>query len=400
MVAAGPLEEAGRYRCELVRRTLLLVGFEGKGMADTVGDWVALVHDRYPPEHAADWDSVGLQVGDPHWPVERVLVTLDVTTPVVTEAAAISPSLILAHHPLLFRPLSRLTPATAAGKVALAAARGGVAVLAAHTNLDVARDGAGTSDPVMRTLGIERAEPLTVEARESDELKLVTFVPPGHVDRVLDVLADAGAGATDDRGRRSFLRGTGRFRRIPDGAATGGADNDETEDRLEVVVPRRRLGSIVRALLRAHPHEEVSYDVYPLINGAEVGFGLVADLPEPITLRDLATRIRDGLPAPQLRFAGEPDRSVNRIAAAGGAGDFLIPAARAARADVLVTGDLRHHAVLDALELGLALIDAGHHATESAALPAWIERLRVEAATRGLGADLLASKASTSTWSS
>lgn len=262
-------------------------------MPDTVGDWMALVHARYPPEQAADWDSVGLQVGDPTWPVERVLVTLDVTTAVVTEAAALRPALILAHHPLLFRPLTRLTPSTASGKVALAAARSGVAVIAVHTNLDVTQDGAGTSDPIMRTLGVIAAEPLT-----------------------------------------------------------------------------------------------------------EVGFGLVADLPLPLTLRELATRVRDGLPAPQMRYAGDPDRQVRRVAAVGGAGESLIPAARAASADVLITGDLRHHAVLDALELGLALVDAGHHATESAALPAWIERLRAESAQRGLVADLLASHVSTATWSS
>ncbi|MDQ4130600.1 MAG: Nif3-like dinuclear metal center hexameric protein [Actinomycetota bacterium] len=268
-------------------------------MADTVADWVALVHDRYPPEHAADWDSVGLQVGDPRWPVEHVLVTLDVTTAVVAEATSLAPVLILAHHPLLFRPLARLTPATAAGKVALAAARGGIAVLAAHTNLDVTRDGAGTSEPIMRTLGVTSAEPLE-----------------------------------------------------------------------------------------------------PLASAAEVGFGLVSDLPEPLTLRDLATRIRDRLPAPHLRYAGEPDRRVRRVAAVGGAGESLIPAASAAGADVLVTGDLRHHAVLDALELGLALVDAGHHATEAAALQAWIERLRAASAARGLVADLLASQISTAPWSS
>ncbi|MDP8929868.1 MAG: Nif3-like dinuclear metal center hexameric protein [Actinomycetota bacterium] len=382
-------------------------------MPDMVGDWVALVHDRYPPRHAAAWDSVGLQVGDRRWPVQRVLVTLDVTTAVVTEAAANAPALILAHHPLLFRPLARLTHDTAAGKVALAAARMGVAVLAAHTNLDVARDGAGTSDPIMRTLGIDAAEPLTVESHESDELKLVTFVPPDHTERMLATLG----GVVDGSGRSSFRIGRAGTSGQDDGAEppASGADQAggpgraagpggrgdeegpaETEDRLEIVMPRRQLAAAVRALLSAHPNEEVAYEV----RGAEVGFGLVADSPKTFTLLELATRIRDELPAPELRFAGDPERRVRRIAAAGGAGESFIPAALAAGADVLVTGDLRHHAVLDALELGLALVDAGHHATEFAALPAWIERLRAEAARRGLEADLLASQVSTAPWSS
>lgn len=360
-------------------------------MPDRVGDWVALVHDRYPPRHAADWDSVGLQVGDPRWPVERVLVTLDVTTAVVTEAAAHAPALIVAHHPLLFRPLARLTPDTASGKVALAAARMGVGVLAAHTNLDVARDGAGTSDPIMRTLGIAEAEPLTVESHESDELKLVTFVPPDHTERLLAALA----AVVDGSGHSSFRIGRARPAGHDQDDNVEG-DRTETEDRLEIVLPRRQLGDAVQTLLSAHPDQEVAYDV----RGAEVGFGLVADSPRTFTLLELAARIRDELPAPELRFAGDPDLRVRRIAAAGGAGESFVPAAVAAGADVLVTGDLRHHAVLDALELGLALVDAGHHATEFAALPAWIERLRAEAAGRGLGADLLASQVSTAPWSS
>ncbi len=366
--------------------------------SDTVADWVELLHHRYPPEHAAEWDSVGLQVGDPGWPVERVLVTLDVTTAVVTEAAGLAPALILAHHPLLFRPLPRLTPDTATGKVALAAARGGVPVLAVHTNLDVTQDGAGTSEPIMRTLGVTAAEPLAGAARESDELKLVVFVPAEHALRALDAITEAVGGLGDQRQRSLRVRGAGVTRRGSDDTFDVGPNSGRGVDRLEIVVTRQRLGSAVRALRRIHP--QPAYDVYPLAIGAEVGFGLVSDLPEPLTLRELATRIRSGLPAPHLRFAGEPDRRVRRVAAVGGAGESLIPAALATGADVLVTGDLRHHAVLEALELGLALVDAGHHATEAAALPAWVERLRVESATRGLVADLLASQISTTPWSS
>jgi putative NIF3 family GTP cyclohydrolase 1 type 2 len=93
--------------------------------AETVRDWLAFLHQRYPPAEAASWDHVGLQVGDPDWPVARVLVALDVTRDVVAEAVDGPPTLLLAHHPLLFRPLTALTPATPAGGLALTAARHG-----------------------------------------------------------------------------------------------------------------------------------------------------------------------------------------------------------------------------------------------------------------------------------
>ena len=82
----------------------------------------------------------------------------------------------------------------------------------------------------------------------------------------------------------------------------------------------------------------------------------------------------------------------------GGAGDSHIGAAMGAGADVYVTGDLRHHVTLDAMELGLALVDAGHHAVEAAAMPHWIDRLTAHAGERGLTAPVIASAVDTSPW--
>jgi dinuclear metal center YbgI/SA1388 family protein len=369
---------------------------------ETVGDWLTLVHDRYPPAEAASWDHVGLQVGDPEWPVARVLVTLDVTGDVIAEAAEVPGTLVLAHHPLLFRPLASLTPATASGRTALHAATARVPVVAAHTNLDVARDGAGTSDPVAEALGLTGCRPLTTELRDHDRLKLVVFVPATHADAVLDALADAGAGTSGDYERCAFrVAGEGTFRPLPGAQPFSGDVGEiavEDEFRLELEVPRRRVGGVVRALLDAHPYEEVAYDLLPLVTGATVGFGVIGTLPSPTRLAEVAAAVRERLPAPHLRFAGDPDRVVRTVATVGGAGDGLIGAALAAGADVYVTGDLRHHVTLDALEQGLALIDAGHHATEVAALPAWIARLTAHATERGLAAPVVASATPTVPW--
>jgi len=371
-------------------------------MSDTVGTWMSLVHDLYPPSHAASWDNVGLQVGDPAWPVERVLTTLDVTARVVEEAAEGPPTLVLAHHPLLFRPLGRLTPDTASGRTALAAARAGVAVAAAHTNLDVADDGAGTSDPVARALELQQVRSLETDVGEGRRLKLVTFVPHADVDAVVDALAEAGAGEIGDYTRCHFrVDGTGSFR--PGDAADPhvgavGEVHHEPEARVEMELPRGAVGRVVAALVAAHPYEEVAYDLHPLLDVDGHGLGLVGELPSPLPLRALAARLRDELPSPHLRYAGEPDRLVRRVAVVGGAGDSHIGSAMAAGADVYVTGDLRHHVTLDALELGLALVDAGHHAVEAAAMPHWTTRLAAVARERGLQAPVIASAVDTAPW--
>lgn len=371
-------------------------------MSDTVGRWLEVVHRRYPPAHASDWDEVGLHVGDPDWPVERVLVTLDVTTAVVAEAAEGPPTLVLAHHPLLFRPLQRLTSATASGAIALRAARSGVAVAAAHTNLDTANDGAGTSDPVVRTLDLGYVRPLTTELRDGANVKLVVYVPPEALDGVMTAIWDTGGGHIGDYDRCSFrVAGTGTFRPLegtdPYSGRIGEVAHEE-EQRLEVVVPRSLVGAVVRAMVDAHPYEEVAYDLFPTVSGADVGFGRIGTLKQPMPLRALAARVRDELPAPHLRYAGNAERVIRTVATVGGAGESLIGAAVAAGADVFVTGDLKHHVVLDALTMGLALVDAGHHATEQAAMPAWIERLHAAARAEGLSAELVASTVDTTPW--
>ena len=266
-------------------------------MEDTVGTWMELVHAVYPTSDAADWDHPGLQVGDPVWPVHRVLVTLDVTSAVLDEAETEPSTLVLAHHPLLLSPLRSLTPSTAAGALALRAARAGIAVAAVHTNLDAADDGAGTSDPVVRALGL---------------LDVVPLCPPA--------------------------------------------------------VPGAR----------------------PM--------GRVGDLPEPMTLRDLARTIAAALPSPSTRLCGDGARQVRRVAVLGGSGTSAVADAIRAGADVLVTGDVRHHVALDTLELGLALVDAGHHATEVAAMPAFAARIAEAAEGRGLRASVVLSTVDTAPW--
>ncbi len=373
-----------------------------RGMPDRLADWVALVDARYPESDAAAWDATGLQVGDPDDLVSAVLICLDVTDATLDEAQRVGADLVVAHHPLLFRPLARLTPATASGRLALRAARTGVAILAVHTNLDVALP--GTSDPVAALLGLQDVRALQPQADE--QVKLVTFVPHESTSAVLTALARAGAGVIGEYEECSFrVAGTGTFRPSAQAQPAVGERlrrNEVAEDRLEMLLARDRLRAVVAALVAAHPYEEVAWDAYPLVaapNGPRrKGLGLVGDLPEARPLGTLAADLANGLPAPTLRVAGDLDTPIRRVAACGGAGDSLIGAALSAGADVLVTGDLRHHVALDARTLGLALVDAGHYATEAAAMPAFRDALADGAQERGLGARLIASGVSTDPW--
>jgi hypothetical protein len=237
-------------------------------------------------------------------------------------------------------------------------------------------------------LGLTGREPL-LPARQpqATSYKYVVFCPAETTAKVLDAAARAGAGRIGNYSHCSFRTpGTGTF--VPgEGAHPAVGEvarlNQVAEERLELLVPAERLAAVQTAVVAAHPYEEVAADTYPLWTGARAGLGRVGRLPAPQPLGALARRLRDGLPAPGLRVAGDPARRVERVAVLGGSGGDQVADALAAGADCYVTGDLKHHQVLTALAAGMACIDATHAATEQAALPGLAERLRADAAALG-----------------
>jgi dinuclear metal center YbgI/SA1388 family protein len=128
----------------------------------TLADVVAVVHRRYDPATAAPWDSVGLTCGDPADPVRRILLAVDAVGATVQEALASGADLLLTHHPLIFTPVTSVAASTPVGALVHRLVRGGCALLAAHTNADVARD--GVSDALAAALGIVGTTPVIPSA--------------------------------------------------------------------------------------------------------------------------------------------------------------------------------------------------------------------------------------------
>lgn len=137
-----------------------------------------------------------------------------------------------------------------------------------------------------------------------------------------------------------------------------------------------------------------------------VGTGRVGTLPEPLTLRALAERLADALPATAggLRIAGRPEQRISRVALCGGAGDSLFEAVRSVGADVYITADLRHHPASEFREQELvrgtecALIDCSHAASESLWLQRAGERLQALLAERGHSITFTVSSLNTDPW--
>ena len=124
----------------------------------TVRDVVDALDRRYPREWAEQWDRVGLVLGDFAIPVTTVLCVVDCVPETVDQALAAGANLIVAHHPLLLRPVSSIAPDTYKGRIVHRLIRADVALYAAHTNADVANP--GVSDALAARLDLIDLRPL------------------------------------------------------------------------------------------------------------------------------------------------------------------------------------------------------------------------------------------------
>lgn len=354
-------------------------------------DLVGLLNTLYAPALAEEWDNVGLQVGDPGAPVERVLVCLDAEEIAIAEAQRLGAQLVISHHPLLHRPLQRLTPVDEVGRTLFRAIRGNIAVYSAHTNLDRAAD--GLNDWLAARLGLENCQPLE-KPQSGNFYKLVVFVPRGHETEVQDAIFSAGAGHVGEYDRVSFRSaGTGSFRgseKSDPFIGRPGEVEEAEEFRLETIVAAARLSKVVARMLKAHPYEEVAYDLLPLANTcSDVGLGRIGRLESAVTLQQFAEQVRKQLHVSAVRLVGDAERKISKIAVCGGSGASLIGEALRQGADCLVTGDIKYHDAQRARAENLTLIDAGHFGTEQFMVAELSLRLRQALVERQLPIEVL-----------
>ena len=377
--------------------------------APRLADVVHLLERRYPPSTAESWDAVGLVTGDPEQPVRRVLFAVDPVAAVVDEAVAWEADLVVTHHPLLLRPVHSIAATSFKGALLHRLVRSGVALFTAHTNADAAAG--GVADALADALGLVGTAPLDAAPAEALD-KLVVFVPVGDAERLVDALAAAGAGAVGEYTRCAWTStGEGTF--TPSSAATptigsAGEAARVIEARVEMVAPRRRRAAVVAALRAAHPYEEPAFDVLELASWpGSTGIGRVGALREPTTLAAFAAVVAAALPATAqgVRFAGDPDGRVERVAVVGGSGDSLFDAVRASGVDAYVTADLRHHPASELRERAELegaptpyLVDVAHFASEWPWLAHAARALEQDVAAAGTTVDTRVSTLRTDPW--
>lgn len=333
----------------------------------TTADLYAALDEIAPFAHAADWDNVGLLAGWMDSPVRAGLLAIDVTDGVADEAIRKRVDVLIAYHPPIFKGIHSVTADAAAPTRLLPdllAAR--ISIIALHTALDVAVG--GTNDVLLDAFELRARYPLEDPLTATRTYKLVVFVPPAEVDALRGALASAGAGVIGHYDNCSYeLAGRGTFRGDESTNPTVGRKlrleyADET--RLEMVVPQRQLGPVIRALYANHSYEEPAFDVYPLhqpVGRGQVGLGRVGVLKKPTRGSRLMHQLAPRVDLSAATVVGSLARPFQRVVAAAGA--FGVDSFR--DPDTLVlTGEFKHHDALALERRGVTAVHIGHYASE------------------------------------
>lgn len=317
-----------------------------------------------PLSYQEDYDNCGLLVGTSSNELTKVLITLDVTEQVLDEAIKTGCNLIVAHHPLIFRGIKKITGNHWVERCIVKAIKNDISIYAIHTNLDNILG--GVNSKIADHLGLSDQKILAPKMGVLQ--KLVTFVPKDETQKVLESLYSAGAGEIGNYDHCSFrIGGTGTFRPLETANPHIGTtlqDEEVEENRLEVIFPTFLSGKIVQALKSAHPYEEVAYYLTALENAnQEVGSGIIGKLPETMAAPDFLSYLKGRMNAGVVRHTAIHKEKVQKIAICGGTGSFLLGKAKSHGADVFITADFKYHEFFEA-ENQLIIADIGHYESE------------------------------------
>lgn len=330
----------------------------------TIKEIITEIESFAPLAYQEDYDNCGLITGQKDQTVTGALLTLDCTEDVIEEAIKNNCNLIVAHHPILFSGLKKINGSNYVERTIIKAIQNNIAIYAAHTNLDNVKQ--GVNKKLADKLGLKN---LQILAPKSNLLKkLVTFVPQSHHPAVLEALFNAGAGNIGNYANCSFnLEGKGTFKGNSDTKPFIGKPNElstEKEIRIETVFEFNKEANILSALLKAHPYEEVAYDIYSIANQhQQIGSGMIGELETGMKEDDFLRHVKKSLLSGCLKHTKKTEKLIKKVAICGGSGRFLLKKAINSGADAFITADFKYHEFFDA-ENKLLLIDAGHFETE------------------------------------
>lgn len=329
-----------------------------------IRDVIQQLEQWAPPAYQASYDNAGLICGDKNETVKGILVCLDSIEAIIEEAIDKNCNLVVAHHPIVFSGLKSLTGKNYVERTLIKAIQNNIAIYAMHTNLDSVTTGVNAK--IGDLIGVTNRRVLNAEGGKLE--KLITFCPTQQVNKVRSALFEAGAGQIGNYDSCSFnTNGTGTFKPLEGSEAFVGSTNElhtENETKIEIIFPQHLRYQLINALKSNHPYEEVAFDIIALQNSDPyVGSGMIGELDEAIKTTDFFDKLKSVFGLKIIRHTPILKQEIKRIAWCGGAGSFLLKNARAAKADIFITGDFKYHEFFDH-ENETVIADIGHYESE------------------------------------
>lgn len=332
-----------------------------------LNDLIKKIENKYPLNLAYDWDNVGLLVGDFDSEIKKILVSLEANEKVIEEAIENNVDLIITHHPFIFKKMNKINTKDLKGRLIHKLIKNDIALYSMHTNFDIAFD--GLNDYFMEVMGFEDCKILDITNRET-LYKLAVYAPVTHEAVVRQALGESGAGYIGNYSNCTFnSQGIGTFKPEDNSnpfIGEKGKIEEVEEVKIETIVPSSILEKTISKMIKAHPYEEVAYDVYKLENkGKSVGLGRYSTLKEEMDLESLCKKIKLKLNMDHIRVVGELNTKIKKVAVVTGAGSDMVSLAKSKNCDVIITGDVKYHEAQDALDMNMCIVDCGHFDTEN-----------------------------------
>jgi dinuclear metal center YbgI/SA1388 family protein len=330
----------------------------------TIKEILLFLESRAPYSLQESYDNSGLITGSPEMKSNGAVISLDCTEDVVDEAIKLGFNTIISHHPIVFSGLKRFTGRNYVERTIIKAIKNDIAIISIHTNLDNVSH--GVNGMIAEKLGLINTRIL--DPVKEKLYKVVTYVPHDHAETVLNAMFDAGAGhignysecsfSTDGRGTFKANENTNPF------VGNIGERHTESETKLEVICPKWRIESVKKAMIQAHPYEEVAHEITQLDNKwDEIGAGMIGELSTAMETSEFLSFLKNKMNTGCVKYTQPISKSISKVAFCGGSGSFLLDKAIQQGADIFISSDFKYHQFFDA-DGRIIIADIGHFETE------------------------------------
>ncbi len=323
------------------------------------------LEDKYPLHLQEDFDNCGVQCGDKELELTGILVCFEMSDATIDEAIAKKANLIISHHPLILRRgICKIEPTNRVGRILCKALENRMVLYSMHTNLDVAQG--GVNDCFAKKMNLSNISVLCPTGANLQ--KIAFFIPQSYSLKVQNALFAVGCGKLGNYENCAYrMNGQGSFKPMTSAEPfIGEIDKMEyvDEERVEMVFPSYLQKKVIETLYQHHPYEEPAFDIFKLENPLRnVGLGRIGDLENEMKVTDFLQFVKKTFGLKLLRYYGDLDRTIRRVAVCGGSGSSFILNAIAAGADAYITGDVKYHD-FHLADRKMLIADIGHFESE------------------------------------